>query len=120
MEWGPLDVSVKATVRLECEFGFMIYLVAAGGSALPNITSKRPILFLFIMHSGPWLHAPKGKRTSKFVHSSSSMNSTMTVPFLRPASAIGTSSISMRFLPMLMSSKFLSSLPSKGAALSHS
>ena len=53
-------------------------------------------------------------------HYSSSMNSTMTVPFFSPASAMGTSSISMRFLPMLMSSKLVFSLPSKGAALSHS
>ena len=114
-----MNVSIKATVRLECEFDFMIYWYLQVEVSLLNTASKRPILFLFIMHSD--FLTQRSQREVHFqMRYSSSMNSTMTVPFFSPASAMGTSSISMRFLPMLMSSKFVFSLPSKGAALSHS
>jgi hypothetical protein len=49
-----------------------------------------------------------------------SINSTITVPFFSPASAIDDSSTSIKFLPILISSKSWPACSSNGEALSHS
>lgn len=63
------------------------------------------------------LYAPSSPSSSS---SSPPVNSTMTVPFLKPASAIVTSNFSIRLVPIQISSKSFASWPSKGEALSHS
>jgi hypothetical protein len=100
----------------------MIYQSNRGRSRPRLFTSKRPRLahVSLCIVSFPFGSHFSSAANIREIHHSSSMNSTITVPFFNPASAMGTSSISRRFLPMLMSSKDLPSLPSKGDAFSHS
>jgi hypothetical protein len=101
--------------------------LCVSGCHLPHTLQKHSWPPPLHMQSIPLPHYPFPLTTARlhptevvYVSSSSRTLSTMTVPFLRPASPMGVSSSSMRFLPMEINSKFSGEMPSGGEALSHS